>query len=297
MAEVLAAPPAPVRAAVPEAPPNAGNLAIAARLRDYADLLEAQAANPFRAQAYRRAAAVVERLDRPVSAILAAEGREGLDALPGVGPRIAAALSELALTGRWAQLDRVRGEADPEALFRTLPGIGPTLARRLVEELHLASLESLEAAAYDGRLAAAAGWGPRRVRMIQTALSERLGRARLRRAAAAPAPRRPPVGLLLDVDREYREAAAAGRLRLIAPRRFNPRGEAWLPVLHAERGDWRFTALYSNTPLAHELGRTRDWVVIYFETDAMPEGQCTVVTETRGARRGARVVRGREDES
>lgn len=295
MAQAIAAAPAPLRASVPASPPRAENASIAARLRDYADLLEAQQANPFRAQAYRRAAVVVERLDRPVADILASEGREGLDALPGVGPRIAAALSELALTGRWAQLDRARGEAEPETLFRTLPGIGPALAHRLVEELHLASLESLEAAAHDGRLAAAAGWGPRRVRMIQSALAERLGRARLRRAAP-PAARRPPVALLLDVDREYREAAAAGRLRRIAPRRFNPKGEAWLPVLHTERGGWRFTALYSNTPLAHQLGRTRDWVVIYAETDALPEGQCTVVTETRGPRRGARVVRGREDE-
>jgi hypothetical protein len=41
----------------------------------------------------------------------------------------------------------------------------------------------------------------------------------------------PPVEELLDVDREYREKAAAGTLRTIAPRRFNPRREAWLPVL------------------------------------------------------------------
>jgi nucleotide-binding universal stress UspA family protein len=32
----------------------------------------------------------------------------------------------------------------------------------------------------------------------------------------------PPVEVLLDVDREYRRSAAAGRLRTIAPTRFNP---------------------------------------------------------------------------
>ncbi|HEV2364045.1 MAG TPA: hypothetical protein VGS12_07605 [Caulobacteraceae bacterium] len=104
------------------------------------------------------------------------------------------------------------------------------------------------------------------------------------------------MALLLAVDREYRDGEAAGRLTKIAPRRFNPSGEVWLPILHTERGGWRFTALHSNTARAHELGRTRDWVVIYYETDAEPEGQCTVVTETVGRRRGERVARGREDE-
>ena len=107
---------------------------------------------------------------------------------------------------------------------------------------------------------------------------------------------KPPVRHLLDVDLEYREKANADRLRKIAPRRFNPSGQAWLPILHARRGDWDFTVLYSNTPRAHELGRVGDWAVIYFHTDNEPEGQCTVVTETHGALEGKRVVRGREAE-
>jgi putative hydrolase len=37
-------------------------------------------------------------------------------------------------------------------------------------------------------------------------------------------------------------------------------------------------------------------VVLYFHTDGSPEAQCTVVTETQGALRGKRVVRGRERE-
>jgi hypothetical protein len=106
----------------------------------------------------------------------------------------------------------------------------------------------------------------------------------------------PPVAVLLDVDREYREAAAAGRLPRIAPRRFNRSGEAWLPILHAERGAWQFTALFSNTARAHELGKTRDWIVVYFHTDTRGEGQRTVVTETHGPLTGRRVVRGREEE-
>ena len=98
------------------------------------------------------------------------------------------------------------------------------------------------------------------------------------------------------MDGEYREQAAAGKLATIAPRRFNPIGEAWLPVMHARRGGWHFTVLYSNTARAHELGRTRDWVVVYFYDDEHAEGQHTIVTEVRGALAGKRVVRGRETE-
>lgn len=105
----------------------------------------------------------------------------------------------------------------------------------------------------------------------------------------------PDVGLLLDIDREYREKAASGLLQKIAPRRYNSDHKAWLPVLHTRFGPWRFTALYSNTSRAHELNRTHDWVVICFD-DERDDGQFTVVTEWRGGLKGLRVVRGREPE-
>lgn len=267
------------------------NPVVADLLREAARVLEEQGANPFRVRAYRRAADVVAALDRDLSDLVRAEGTEGLLALPGIGPGIAAAIREILATGRWSQLERLRGALDPEALFRSIPGVGPTLARRIHEHLQLDSLEALEVAAHDGRLASVRGIGPRRARMIRDQLQSLLGRRRRGAPAAEP-----EVEILLDVDREYRDRARAGRLPRIAPRRFNPEGRAWLPVLHTERGDWRFTALYSNTALAHRLGRTRDWVVVYYHADREPEGQRTVVTEGRGALAGRRVVRGREAE-
>lgn len=107
---------------------------------------------------------------------------------------------------------------------------------------------------------------------------------------------RPSVATLLEVDGEYRKKAKAGDLPRIAPKRFNPEGRAWLAVLHADREGWHFTALFSNTARAHELMRTNDWVVLYFYGSDHREGQCTVVTETRGPLEGRRVVRGREAE-
>jgi len=105
----------------------------------------------------------------------------------------------------------------------------------------------------------------------------------------------PPVSELLDVDREYREKASAGQLRRIAPRRFNPAREAWLPILHTARGARHYTALCSNTARAHRAGKTRDWVVLYHD-DGSGERLHTVITAAHGSLRGRRVVAGREAE-
>lgn len=270
------------------------NRRIAERLDEAARLLDAQEAGRFRVAAYRRAAGTVRGLDRDLAAILEAEGREGLTALRGIGESIARALAEMVRTGRWAQLDRLRGASEPEALFRSLPGIGPERAAAIHEALGIDTLEALEVAAHDGRLEEVDGIGPRTAQAVRDSLAVRLGRGR--RAPRTPAAEEPPVALLLGIDALYRRRAEADALPKIAPKRFNPEGEAWLPILHEEREGWDFTALYSNTAQAHRLGRTHDWVVIYFSHDSAEEGQRTVVTERRGPLSGRRVVRGREEE-
>jgi DNA polymerase (family X) len=292
---------------VPDGSRDRINAACADRLREAAALLEAQGANPFRVSAYRRAADTLLELPRDIGPIIETQGAEGLEALPGIGRGIAAALVEMWRTGRWAQLERLRGSADPVQLFTLLPGLGHRLAERIHDELHVDTLEALEVAAHDGRLETVAGVGPRRAAAIRASLHAMLSRGRARRAAPAAThgaadsamtrvAAGPPVAELLAVDRQYREKAARGDLPTIAPKRFNPTGEAWLPVLHVTRGGWHYTALYSNTAMAHELDRTRDWVVLFFYDDDHVEGQHTIVTETHGRLAGHRVVRGREAE-
>lgn len=326
--------------------PKVPNEEIADALERVADLLEAQDGEIYRVRAYRRAADTLRELERPAAEIVAAEGRPGLEKLPGIGKSIAALLDEYVHNLRLGLLARLEGQVAPEDLFTTVPGLGEELAARIHRELGVETLEELELAAHDGRLARVRGIGPRRLRGIRDSLAAILSRSarrrarrmrwleagrgepqlaravgegsRLRTAAPGSAPEAqssasarlvapsagasagpgstetsaaPPLELLLEIDAEYRRRAEAGELRCIAPRRFNPSGEAWLPVLHTERDGWHFTALYSNTARAHELGRTRDWVVVYWERDGH-EDQCTVVTERSGPRTGRRVVRG-----
>lgn len=272
-----------------------GNAALAQKLREMSDILEQQDADGYRVNAYRRAARTVEQHAQDVAEIVRTRGLAGVVELPGIGRGIGAAIVELVTTGRWGQLERLLGLLEPQQIFQTLPGIGPDLARRIHETLHADTLEALEIAAHDGRLATVPGIGKRRADSIRANLEERLGARRYRAMHHLHAA--PPVNLLLDVDREYRDKSDRGELRMIAPKRFNPSGAAWLPVLHTRREPWVFTALFSNTRKAHELRKTHDWVVIYFHWNEEPEAQCTIVTETRGALAGRRVVRGREGES
>jgi len=211
---------------------RARNEDVADALERVADLLEAQGENPYRVRAWRAGAQTVKSHAGSVAELLEREGTDGLDRLPGIGKSLAGAIAELVHTGRLRMLDRLEGEISPEDLFTTVPGIGEELARRVHDHLHVDTLEELELAAHDARLAVVPGFGPRRV---------------------------------------------------------------WLPVLHTEREGRSFTALFSNTARAHELGLTRDWVILYHERDG-DEDQCTVVTERHGPLAGRRVVRGREEE-
>jgi hypothetical protein len=167
------------------------------------------------------------------------------------------------------------------------------LAQRIHDTLHVDTLEALEISAHDGSLESVRGLGPRRAAALRAALANMLGRVHDRKARAL---NKPEVKLLLDVDREYLERSRWGELPTIAPKRLNPEGKSWLPVLHTRRAEWHLTAMFSNTARAHELGRIKDWVVLFSYDDHHREGQNTVVTETQGTLRGKRVVRGREPE-
>lgn len=277
------------------------NVEVAAALERVAELLQAQGANPYRLEAYRAAGAAVRKCDRQLGEVLAERGLPGLQEALSIGPALASVIRELLETGRLSMLDRLEGEVAPEDLFMTVPGMGEALARRAHTMLRLETLEDLERAASEGRLEKLPGFGPRRASLVKEAVTRRLAGSR-RRWSGHLSPERldpappPQVELLLAIDSEYRHRAAAGELKKIRPRRFNPSHEAWLPIWHTERDGWAFTALFSNTARAHDLGMTGDWVAIYFEKDGC-EGQATVVTATRGLLAGLRVVRGREVQS
>jgi DNA polymerase (family 10) len=280
--------------------PKPSNKDIARILDRIADLLETQDANPFRIRSYRQGAESVRNWDQPVAKIAEQGDHQALKAIPDIGDSLAGLIEEVVQRGRSSLLSRLQGEVSPVDVFTRVPGIGKELAQRIADQLGINSLEELELAAHDGSLEQVEGFGKQRVNSVKVSLAGMLSGAAQRRLRRAQQPQedesQPSVKTLLDVDAEYRKKAQAGELKKIAPKRFNPDNEAWLPIMHTERGDWNFTALYSNTARAHDLGKTHDWVVIYYEKAGVKEDQVTVVTGSQGDLKGKRVVRGRESE-
>jgi hypothetical protein len=273
------------------------NSEIAQRLDEVADLLEGQQANPHRVRAYRTAAETVRGFDESVATRLQREGRGGLTQFPGIGESLARSIERLALTGRLTLLSQLRGDTSVERIFSTVAGIGPMMAGRLHDELGIETLAELQAAAYDGRLARVPGIGSKRLRAVQESLAGRFHREP-RIPTETPHPKSvddPSVEELLSIDEEYRQKARTDHLQRIAPRRFNPTGAAWLPILHTHRDGRHYTAMFSNTLRAHEMGTAHDWVVI-IRDDQAGEGRWTVITSQFGGLKGHRIVRGREHE-
>jgi DNA polymerase (family X) len=127
------------------------NADIAALFNRMADLLEIEAANPFRVRAYRSAALTIEDLPENVATMLA-EGRP-LTELPGIGEDLASKIREIVETGQLKSLEEVEAKTSSTlAVLTTIPGLGPKRVHLLHEKLGIASLEELAKAAGAGRL-------------------------------------------------------------------------------------------------------------------------------------------------
>lgn len=284
-------------------PPS--NDELAEKLETVSGVLSSQGANRFRAEAYHRAAETLRNLEQPVSQLYYREGIYGLETLGGIGRTISRALQQMIRGGRWPLLERLQGGDVAEQAFSSVPNIGPKLAKRIHDELGVETLAELQAAAWDGRLRRLGGFGEKRIRAVRESLAAR-GRYTYPFRSNSSQDRlfkgqidlttEVPVSEVLDIDDEYCYKAAHGELPRVAPRRFNPAADTWLPILHATRGAMHYTALFSNTEHAHAMGTTHDWVVIYLEdhNHRGQQGRWTVITSRFGKLRGRRIVRGRE---
>jgi putative hydrolase len=248
------------------------NQEIADRFDEMACLLEARLATDFRIRAYRRGAAVLRELLPSVVSIYDDSGRRGLEEITGIGQSLAFAIERYMQSGRIPMLRQLRrtGPCGPEITAVAERSQSLLTRKRMKEARDRATTpETSPTAAVAGRL-------------------QRTHRDDARHDE-------PPVAELLAIDAEYRSRSAADELLRIAPRQFNPTGQAWLPLLHTQRDTRHYTVVFSNTAQAHQLGMTHDWVIIR-RRDRRYGRQWTVITARRGLLSGSRIVRGREDE-
>ena len=129
------------------------NTDIAAVFENIADLLELKGENKFKIRAYARAAEVIRHLPEEME-LMHEEGRDFKD-VAGIGDAIAAKSMELITTGRLRFYEELKAQF-PDGIINLMdiPGIGPKTAYRVATELGVGTVDQLEAATRDGRLAA-----------------------------------------------------------------------------------------------------------------------------------------------
>jgi DNA polymerase (family 10) len=152
----------------PRADPS--NATIAAALDELGDLYELDGAIVHRVVAYRTAARAVR--DAPMSvAALARAGRA--TELPGIGRTLEQKILDLITTGTIPAAAKLRARFPPGLMDLTrLPGLGPKRARRLFDEMGIASLDALREAAEQQRLRQLRGFGARFEEAVLAALAE-----------------------------------------------------------------------------------------------------------------------------
>ncbi len=134
------------------------NVEVADIFRQVADLLDIEGANPFRVRAYRNAARTVESHPRSMHDMVAAD--EDLTELPGIGDALADKIREIVNTGSLRKLAEIK-EQTPAELTNLLKvtGLGPKRVEQLHEELGIESLDALQMAAKEGKIASLHGFG------------------------------------------------------------------------------------------------------------------------------------------
>jgi DNA polymerase (family X) len=144
------------------------NAEIAAALDELADLYELDGAVVYRVVAYRQAARAVRDSSRAV-AQLAAEGRAS--EIQHIGKTLEDKIRMLVDTGEIPQAAKLR-EKFPADLIRfiEIPGLGPKTARKIYDDLGIATLDELRAAAESGTLKSVKGLGPKGEQNILKAL-------------------------------------------------------------------------------------------------------------------------------
>jgi DNA polymerase (family 10) len=143
---------------------------IADQLDLLADIMELEAGDYFRVQAYRKAATRIRETAVAV-AQLALDGKA--TQLAGIGKTIEEKIVEVVELGEMRALTKRKELVPPEVVsFMRLPGLGPKTARRIWQELGVTTLAGLKEAAEGEQLRALGGLGAKSEEKILKALSE-----------------------------------------------------------------------------------------------------------------------------
>jgi DNA polymerase (family 10) len=145
---------------------------VAEVLVSIATLLELKGENPFKSRAYQNAARTIEGLSEPLDKVVA-EAR--LADIKGIGDALQQKITELVTTGRLQYYEDLKASIPPGLVaMLDIPGLGPKKIKALNDELGIETVEQLEQACKDGKIAGLKGFGEK----TQTNILEGINRRR-----------------------------------------------------------------------------------------------------------------------
>ncbi|MDG5814579.1 DNA polymerase/3'-5' exonuclease PolX [Chitinispirillales bacterium ANBcel5] len=141
------------------------NSAIADMFYEYADLLQIRNENAFKIRAYRNAARTITSLPGDIHESV--ENGEDLSQLPGIGKDLASKIAQIAKTGRFDELEKLRETMSPElSKLMQIEGLGGRRVGVLYRDLGIDSIEKLERAAKEHKIASLRGFGAKTEKAI-----------------------------------------------------------------------------------------------------------------------------------
>src|SRR5499426_4151349 len=144
---------------------------IAGVLEKIATLLELKAENPFKIRAYTNAARAIETFGANVANF---QDEEAVAKIPGIGKSIALKIKELAETGSLKYFQELSA-GFPTGILElfSLPGLGAKKIKALHDKLGISSIEQLQKACEQGRVAELPGFGETTQQKICEAIARR----------------------------------------------------------------------------------------------------------------------------
>ncbi|MBA4138473.1 MAG: DNA polymerase/3'-5' exonuclease PolX [Opitutus sp.] len=184
---------------------------IAAVLNDIATLLELKGENPFKIRAYTSGARIVESLsEEEIDQRVAAAT---LDGVKGIGEALAQKIGKLRTTGKLEFYEKLKASLPPGLVeLLQIPGVGPKKIKAMHDQLGIDTIEKLQQACTEGKIAALAGFGEKTQAKIMEGIANRqaYGRRHLWFEAFATAE---PILTALRKLPQVKQAEHAGSLR------------------------------------------------------------------------------------
>jgi len=183
---------------------------VAEILVNIATLLDLKGENPFKSRAYVNAARALEEMSEPLDKVVA---EERLDEVKGIGESIQKKICELIRTGKLAYYEELRAATPPGLVaMLDIPGVGPKKIKVLHDELGIETVEQLEQACKEGRVAKLKGFGEK----TQTNICDGINRRRAYSSRHLISDALPLAESLLDALRAHPDVircSSAGSLR------------------------------------------------------------------------------------